>query len=60
LRSPSRAYVPFTVLQKGTVTKVEVKYNTLKGKTKVKILYFDCAHFGDVKLVKGFTTFKKN
>lgn len=60
LRSPSRAYVPFTVLQKGTVTKVEVKYNTLKGKTKVKILYFDCTHFGDVKLVKGFTTFQKN
>jgi len=60
LRAPTGAFVPFQILEKGDITKVQITYTNLKKKPKTSLLYFDCKQYGEVKLLKGFTTFKKN
>ena len=56
LRSPENKYLPYEILENGEITSVKISFS-VKGKSKVKTLFFDCAHRGDVHIIKGFKTF---
>jgi tetratricopeptide (TPR) repeat protein len=56
LRSPENKYLPYEILENGEITSVKISYS-VEGKPKVKTLFFDCAHRGDVHIIKGFKTF---